>query len=79
MNAPDLMRPADVAPLLRVTTGRIYQMVAAGCIPAVRLGRAIRIPRAAWEEWLRGKSDEALASLRRTGDRCVERGDRSAR
>ena len=60
----ELMRPADVAPLLGVTTGRIYQLIAAGLLPSVRIGRAIRIPRATWEEWLREKEKLASVSLR---------------
>jgi excisionase family DNA binding protein len=58
------MRPADIAPVLRVTTSRVYQLIASGVIPAVRVGGAIRIPRSAWEEWLRRGCDEALASVR---------------
>jgi excisionase family DNA binding protein len=59
---------ADVAPLLGVTSGRVYQLVAEGAIPAIRLGGAIRIPRAAWEAWLRDQAERALASDRRAGD-----------
>lgn len=59
------LRAADVAHQLGLTTGRIYQLIAAGAIPAVRVGGAIRIPRAAWEEWLTGRSKEALARVDR--------------
>jgi excisionase family DNA binding protein len=75
----EMLRPADIAARLGVSPGRIYQLIAAGLIPAVRVGRALRIPRAAWEGWLRERSEEALASLGRAADKCVERGDRSAR
>ena len=60
MNGPELMSPADVAPLLGVTTSRVYQLVAAGSIPAIRRGRAIRIPRAAWEAWMTERCKEAV-------------------
>ena len=60
----ELLRAADVAPQLGVTTGRVYQLIAAGAIPAVRVGGALRIPRGAWDEWLKGRSEEALASLK---------------
>ena len=63
----EFLRPADIAPLLGVTTGRIYQLIAAGEIPAVRLGRAWRVPRAAWDEWLQEKVGEALAAVRPSG------------
>jgi excisionase family DNA binding protein len=60
----DLLRAADIAPLLGITTGRVYQLIADGAIPAVRVGGAIRIPRRAWDEWLTRKKRSALASLR---------------
>ena len=59
-----LLRPAQLAPLLGVTRSRVYQLIAEGAIPVVRVGGAIRIPRAAWEAWLRKQTDAALASLR---------------
>lgn len=55
----DLLRPSDLAPRLGVTTGRIYQLIAEGLIPSVRIGRAIRIPRDAWEQWLEEQSRRA--------------------
>lgn len=78
-DALELMRPADVAQRLGITASRVYQLIAAGVIPVVRVGGALRIPRAAWDEWLRGRSNEALASLGRGADKCPERRDRSAR
>ena len=59
-----LLRPADVAPLLGVTTGRVYQLIAAGQLPAVRIGGAIRIPRAAWDEWLTTQRERAMNAVR---------------
>ena len=61
----EMLRPADIGPQLGVTTGRVYQLIAAGVLPAVRVGRSLRIPRAAWEKWLARQADRALASTRR--------------
>ena len=74
MSTRELLRPADVAPLLGVTTGRVYQLIAAGRIPALRQGRAIRIPRSAWNAWLREQSLEAVLAAK---DRPVASGGRS--
>ncbi len=52
-NQVEMLKPSDLAPRLGVTTGRVYQLIAEGIIPSVRIGRAIRIPRKAWDEWLR--------------------------
>lgn len=61
----ELLRPAQVAPLLGITTGRLYQLIAAGEVPAVKVGNALRIPRQALEQWLATQRDKALASVRR--------------
>jgi len=66
MNARvEFLRPAEIAPQLGVTTSRVYQLIAAGEIPVTRVGNALRIPRAAWEEWLARRSSEALTSVAR--------------
>ena len=67
MTEKDLLRASDVAALVGVTTGRIYQLIAAGKLPAVRDGRMIRIPRAAWEQWLREQTERALSHVHDAG------------
>jgi excisionase family DNA binding protein len=57
-------KPAEIAPQLGVTTGRLYQLIRAGRIPVIREGRAIRIPRGAWNAWLRVRNRRALAAVR---------------
>ena len=63
----EMLRPVDVASLLGVTKGRVYQLIAARELPAIRVGGALRIPRAAWEAWLKRRSREALGSLSNGG------------
>jgi excisionase family DNA binding protein len=51
---PIFVRPVEAASLLSVSRSRIYEMLNAGTIPAVRLGgTAWRIPRAAIEKLAR--------------------------
>jgi excisionase family DNA binding protein len=59
-----MMRPADVARELGVSKGRAYALIRAGEVPSACIGGAIRIPRAAWESWLRQRADVALRSLK---------------
>jgi excisionase family DNA binding protein len=59
-----LMRVSEVAPLLGVTSGRVYQLVKMGEIPAIRVGRAIRIPKAALEAWLQRCAIDARRNAR---------------
>lgn len=60
----ELLRPADIASLLGITRGRVYQLIAAKELPAIRIGGALRIPRAAWEQWLACRSEDALMAAR---------------
>ena len=55
-----VLSPADVAPLLGVSKSRVYQLIADGVMPAVRVGGALKIPRNAWETWLETQGMQAL-------------------
>ena len=52
MHEKELLRPADLAPALGVGVRRIYQLISAREIPAIRVGGSLRIPRLAWQSWL---------------------------
>jgi excisionase family DNA binding protein len=54
-----MLKASDIAPLLGLTTGRIYQLIKAGVLPATRVGHSIRIPRSAWDSWLKEQSRKA--------------------
>jgi excisionase family DNA binding protein len=60
----ELLTPADIAPQLGVTTGRIYQLIRAGIIPTFRVAGSIRIPRETWERWLAEQDRKACESIR---------------
>ena len=68
-DSQQFLRPLDIAPLLGVSTSRVYQLIAAGEIPATKVGGSIRIPRDAWQEWLRDRAAEALAVPMKRGTR----------
>jgi excisionase family DNA binding protein len=60
----ELLRPIDVAPLLGVTRRRVYQLLDAGEVPSVKLGRRHYVPRSAWDTWIGELSAQALESVR---------------
>lgn len=64
MEDREILRPAEVGALLGLSTGRVYQLIAEGAIPATRIGRALRIPRRAWEGWLEEQRRRAVADAR---------------
>lgn len=54
-----LLRPSRVARLLDLSRSAVYQKIAAGEIPAVRLGRSIRVPASAIREIVERRRDDA--------------------
>lgn len=63
--APIFLRPVEAARVLNVSRSRLYEMLNAGTIPAVRLeGRTWRIPKAAIDKMvadaMSGESSEGL-------------------
>lgn len=48
----EMLTPADVMKILRLGRNKTYDLIASGALPVIRFGRAIRIPRAALEEWI---------------------------
>jgi len=49
---PLLLRAGDVAKLLRLGRSKVFAMLTAGELPVVRIGRSVRVPRAALERWI---------------------------
>ena len=48
----ELLRVEEAARLLRIGRSKLYQLLARGELPVVRIGRSVRIPRRALEEWI---------------------------
>ena len=47
-----LLKPAEVTEVLGIGRSRIYEMLATGELPSIRIGRCIRIPAGALREWV---------------------------
>ena len=56
--APLLLRAEEAAKLLSLGRTTIFQMMASGELPCVRVGRAVRVPRTALERWVRERSTD---------------------
>jgi excisionase family DNA binding protein len=52
MLEPLLLRPIEAAKLLGLSRSTVYEMIAAGELPSVRLGHSIRVPLAALKDWI---------------------------
>ena len=55
---PLLLRAERAAKLLSLGRTTVFQMMATGELPCVRIGRAVRVPRSALERWVRAQTGE---------------------
>ncbi len=51
-----LLTVSETAKLLRISRNLAYELVARGELPAVRLGRVIRVPRDALDNWVKASA-----------------------
>ena len=49
---PEFLKVPEVAEMLRIARSRAYDLVANGTIPAVKIGRSLRVSRKELERWL---------------------------
>lgn len=50
-----LLRPAEVADMLGIGRSKTYELIAAGQIPSIRIGTAVRVPLELLQEWVRNR------------------------
>jgi excisionase family DNA binding protein len=47
-----LLNPSEVAEVLGIGRSRVYEFLAAGTLPSIRVGRSIRVPVEYLSEWI---------------------------
>lgn len=57
MNDRALLRVEEVARLLGIGRSKAYELVATGDLPALRIGRLIRVPRHALDRWIAERTE----------------------
>jgi len=55
-----LLKPMEVADLLGIGRSLVYELIATGELPSIRIGRCIRIPSEALAEWIKNKQQEDI-------------------
>ena len=53
-----LLKPTEVAEILRIGRSLVYGMLATGELPSIRVGRCIRVPKASLEKWISNQENE---------------------
>jgi excisionase family DNA binding protein len=55
------LKPREAAALLGIGRSTLYALLAAGVIPSIRIGHAVRVPVDQLNEWLRRQSETSTA------------------
>lgn len=64
---PLLLRAGEVARLLGLGRSKVFAMLAAGELPAIRFGRSVRVPRVALERWIEERTQQAAGTNHAAG------------
>ena len=66
--APLLLRTDEVEMLLGIGRTKVFEMLAAGELPAIRIGRSVRISREQLEAWIDERLEAAGLTRRLSAD-----------
>ena len=72
---PLLLKAGDVAKLLGLGRSKVFAMLAVGELPVIRIGRSVRVPRAALEDWIAEHTQHASGRSADAGPLFVGRED----
>ena len=59
-----LLRPAEAADALGVSRSKLYELLADGDLPVIRVGHTVRVPAEALREWLKSRLVEQQPQAR---------------
>jgi len=51
-----LLDSRQIAQLLAISRTKVFQLIARGEVPVVRIGRCVRVPRSSLQDWVRDKT-----------------------
>jgi excisionase family DNA binding protein len=57
-----LLREEDVRKALKLSRSKVYQMIASGELPAIRIGRSVRVPASALRSWIERQTADNTAA-----------------
>ncbi len=57
-----LLRIPEVAEALGLGRTKIYELIAAGAFPTIRVGRAVRVPLTALQKWVEEQGNQSLSA-----------------
>jgi excisionase family DNA binding protein len=60
-----LVRPMEVAEALGVSRSKIYELIASGAMPSVRIGKSVRVSVDELRKWVRSHSSGSQTDIDR--------------
>ena len=61
---PEMLKAADVVAALNIRPATVYKLIGDGVIPSVKIGKSVRVPRAALEAWITEQTRPARSVAR---------------
>lgn len=59
---PLLLKVETAAKLLSLGRTKMYELIAAGDVPVIRLGRSVRVPTASLRQWVEDRSKQSISA-----------------
>lgn len=59
---PLLLKVEAAAKLLSLGRTKMYELIAAGDVPVIRLGRSVRVPTALLRQWVEDRSKQSFSA-----------------
>lgn len=59
-----LLRPTEVSELVGIGKSKVYELLASGVIPSVRIGKSVRVPANRLRQWIEELQAGELAETR---------------
>ena len=53
-----LLKPKEVTQYLGLSKSKVYEMITTGQLPSIRIGRCVRVPAKALEQWVEDQQNE---------------------
>lgn len=50
-----LLTPIEVTQILGIGRSKVYELLACGELPSIRIGRCIRVPKSSLDDWIKDR------------------------
>ena len=58
-----LLRPTEAAEMTGLGRSKMYELIAKGVVPSVRIGKSVRVPVEALREWVKAQTASASSGV----------------